>query len=115
DGQILDGRKDVDAHAYALQALAEYALATRDAHALAWAERLFDLLERRAADGPLGYASSFERDWSPAADPALAGKRVGAHMHLMTAFGTLAAASTRPAPRAALARHLNRRSSNGAV
>jgi mannobiose 2-epimerase len=103
-GHVLDGRKDVGAHAYALHALSEYALAARDPRALEWAERLFDLLERRAADGVLGYASCFERDWSPTADSSLAGKRVGTHIHLMTAFGALAEASTRPSARAALAR-----------
>jgi mannobiose 2-epimerase len=104
DGHVLDGRKDVCAHAYALQAFSEYALATGDRWALGWAEALFDLLERRAGDGAGGYASWFERDWTPAAGPSLTGPSVGSHVHLMTAFALLAEASTRPSPREALAR-----------
>jgi mannobiose 2-epimerase len=104
DGHVLDARKDVTAHAYVLHALGECAAATGDPSVLRWAERIFDLLERRASDGVLGYASWFERDWSPPADRSLTGKRVGTHMHLMAAFGTLLECSARPPVRAALAR-----------
>ena len=104
DGRVLDGRKDVCAHAYAMQALSAYALAAGDLSALEWAERLFDLLERRAGDGALGYREGFERDWTPLADPSRAEKTAGTHIHLMTALGALAEASARPGPREALAR-----------
>ena len=101
-GAVVDGSKDVCAQAYALHALGEYALAARDAEALAAAGRHFDVLARRAGDGATGYPDRLNRDWTPA--PGGAGRSAGTHLHLLSAFGTLAEASRLAAHREALDR-----------
>jgi mannobiose 2-epimerase len=100
DGTVLDGTKDTCANAYALHALAEYALAAGDAEALEAARALFDVLARRAAAGATGYAERFGRDWAPLA--AGAARSAGTHLHLLSGFGTLAEASGEAAHREAL-------------
>ena len=89
--------KHLYGQAFGLYALAEYALATGDAEALADARRLFDLLEKTAHDAEFGgYREFFARDWTaPPADarPYLGGsvdwKLMNTHLHLMEALSVL--------------------------
>lgn len=90
DGSPLDGQKLMVGQAFAIYGLAEYALASADPQAVHWANRTFDVLMEKAADGQLGFGEEFGRNWTPTADPAGQRKTVGAHLHLMEALTTLA-------------------------
>ncbi len=103
DGAPLDTRKRVYGQGFAIYALAEYAAAADDPVALAWAERTFDLLLRRARDGDLGFREEFLRDWTPAPGEFGARKTLDTHLHLLEPLVTLARASTARDVRAALA------------
>lgn len=103
DGRILHSRKELFGQTDAIYALAEYARAADDRDTLGWAEATFDVLERRAADGDLGFREALARDWTPLAG---AGERktTNGHMHVMEAFTSLAEATGQARHRAALAR-----------
>jgi mannobiose 2-epimerase len=92
--RVVAGNKHLYGQAFGLYALAEYALATGDAEALADARRLFELLETKAHDAEFGgYLEFFARDWTPPpvdARPYLGGspdwKLMNTHLHLMEAL-----------------------------
>jgi cellobiose epimerase len=89
--------KHLYGQAFALYALSEYALVSRDAEAEALARKLFDLLERRAHDARYGgYREFFARDWGPVplGLPSYMGvggrdgKLMNTHLHLLEALTT---------------------------
>jgi len=96
DGAPLPGAKKTYGQAFAIYALAEYHLATRDAGALAAARATWELLERFAHDDRHGgYLEARAADWSPTLDLRLgdddpvAPKSMNAHLHVLEAYTTL--------------------------
>jgi len=96
DGTLVDAGKVTYGQSFAIYALAEYTLATKDPIGLEYAEKTFDLLQKFGADTYRGgYYENLEPDWS-ISDPGFpAGDRksLDIHMHLMEAFTTLAECS----------------------
>lgn len=96
DGSMLDDGKIVYGESFAIYALSEYYLATRDPRGLEYAEKVFDLLQKYCADTHYaGYREYFNRDWT-AETPGFGGgdrKTLDSHMHLMEAFTVLYEAS----------------------
>lgn len=99
-GEVIDDRKSVYTQTFAIYALSEYYMASKDAEALAYAEKLFDLYQTKARDGDLGYLQNFNRDWT------LRGKKnnktLDVHMHIMECFTTLYEASGKAVHKKAL-------------
>ena len=60
DGRPLNKRKNTDFHGYALIGLAEYYSASKRPEALAWGNRVFDVLAEKARDGELGFREEFD-------------------------------------------------------
>ena len=91
------GRVTVDAkvlygHSFAIYAFSEYTLATGDPRGGEYAQRVFDLIQKYAADTfHGGYLEMFDRRWRLAGPGGGGGDRktLDAHMHLMEAFTTL--------------------------
>lgn len=99
DGGRLDDGKIVYGQSFAIYALAEHYLATRDTRALYAACQTFDLLQVHAADTLNGgYYENLNVDWSPEAPGFAGGDRKGldTHMHLMESFTVLYQASRNP-------------------
>ncbi len=64
DGRSRCTRKNTDFHGYAMTGLSEYWLASGRPEALAWADRIFDLLLTKAADRDMGFVEDFDAgDW----------------------------------------------------
>jgi mannobiose 2-epimerase len=83
-------------HSFAIYSLSEYTLATGDPVGLAYAEKVFDLLQKYAVDTHYGgYWEFFAEDWSLMGPGSPGGDRktLDVHMHLMEAFTTLYEAS----------------------
>lgn len=83
-------------HSFAIYSLSEYTLATGDPVGLAYAEKVFDLLQKYAVDTHYGgYWEFFAEDWSLMGPGSPGGDRktLDVHMHLMEAFTTLFEAS----------------------
>ncbi len=98
DGGRIDDGKVVYGQSFAIYALAEYFLATRDAQALELAERTFDLLQIHCADTAHGgYLENLEPDWVLSAAGFHAGDRksLDTHLHLLESFTVLLPASRR--------------------
>ncbi|WP_218827755.1 AGE family epimerase/isomerase [Rubricoccus marinus] len=95
-GEPTETKKQVYAQAFAIYGLAEYVRHSKDAEALAWAQDLYRLIERRAVD-PVrgGYLEAFSREWGPLADVRLsekdtdAPKTMNTHLHVLEAYTTL--------------------------
>ncbi len=91
-GEVLDDRKVVYGHSFAIYGLAEYALLTGDESAARAACTVFDLLCARAADLRWGgFFEHFDREFRlesvrPDGQPH---KSLDVHMHLMEAFTVL--------------------------
>jgi len=109
DGAALPGTKKTYGQAFAIYALSEYHLASRDAGALAAARAVWELLERHARDERHGgYLEACADDWSPTAelrlgdDDPLAPKSMNAHLHVLEAYTAL----SRAWPAAAVAQRL---------
>jgi mannobiose 2-epimerase len=96
DGTRLDDGKIAYGESFALYALSEYYLATRDARGLEYAGRTFDLLQKFCADTRHGgYREYLNADWTPET-PGFGGgdrKTLDTHMHLMESFTVLYEAS----------------------
>lgn len=101
-GNILIDEKILYGHSFAIYSLSEYTRASGDSRGLQHAERVFDLLQKYAADICWGgYYEMFHRDWR-LKGPGPAGgdrKTLDVHMHLMEAFTSLYACSGREAHR----------------
>lgn len=92
----INKRKQVYAQAFAIYALSEYYVLTRDPEAKALAIALFNLVEKHAKDRVKGgYIEAFGHDWSPLEDMRLSNKDMNAsktmntHLHLLEAYTTL--------------------------
>ena len=96
DGSQLDQGKIVYGESFAIYALSEYYLATKDPRGLEYACKTFDALQKYCADTRFGgYREYFDRDWSPET-PGFGGgdrKTLDTHMHLMESFTVLYEAS----------------------
>lgn len=96
DGSELDKGKIVYGESFAIYALSEYYLATRDPRGLEYAAKTFDALQKYCADTRYGgYREYFNQDWSPET-PGFGGgdrKTLDSHMHLMESFTVLYEAS----------------------
>lgn len=106
--QKLKPNKHLYGQAFGLYALSEYYLATRNEDALAWAVRLFEVLEQKAHDQTYGgYVEFFNEDWTPApaaARPYVTGstadrKLMNTHLHLLEAMTAFYRASKLPLAR----------------
>lgn len=95
-GNILIDEKILYGHSFAIYSLSEYTRASGDMRGLLYAERVFDLLQKYAADTYRGgYFEMFHSDWT-LKGPGPAGgdrKTLDVHMHLMEAFTSLYACS----------------------
>ncbi len=77
---------------FGMYAMAEYTLATGDPRGQEYAEKMFDLIKKHAADTMYGgYFEMFERNWDLCGPGSQGGDRktLDVHMHLMEAFTTL--------------------------
>lgn len=93
NGEVIDNGKVVYGQGFAIYALTEYTLATKDPIGLEYAEKTFDLLQKFCVDTYHGgYFENLERNWSLSEPGFAAGDRksLDIHMHLLEAFTTLA-------------------------
>ena len=95
-GNPLNKRKQVYAQAFAIYALSEYYIFTKNDTAKNWAIELFELLEKHAKDVlNLGYFEAFNQDWTPIKDMRLSNKDMNAsktmntHLHILEAYTSL--------------------------
>lgn len=91
-GKVLDCGKVVYGQTFAIYALCEYTLASKDSIGLTYAQKTFDLLQKYCADTARGgYYENLEQDWSLSPGGTAAGdlKSLDIHMHTMEAFTTL--------------------------
>ena len=90
-GEVLNDQKIIYGQSFAIYCLSEYTMATGDTRGIEYAERIFDLLQKHAADTANGgYFEMFSRDWTLNGPGAAGGDRktLDVHMHLMEAFTT---------------------------
>lgn len=91
-GELINGKKIIYGHSFAIYCLSEYTLATGDQRGKQYAELTFDLLQKYCADTMYGgYFEMFHRNWSLCGPGSQGGDRktLDVHMHLMEAFTTL--------------------------
>lgn len=95
-GKAINKRKQVYAQAFAIYALSEYYMFSKNQEAKKWAIALFEILERFAKDVESGgYIEAFAEDWSPIADMRLSSKDMNAaktmntHLHVLEAYTNL--------------------------
>ncbi|MFI3175973.1 MAG: AGE family epimerase/isomerase [Eubacteriales bacterium] len=96
DGSVKDPAKLVYGESFAIYALSEFYLATKEMWALEYAEKTFDLLQKYATDTLYGgYYENLEKSWEVSPSGPYAGERksLDIHMHLMEAYTTLYLAS----------------------
>jgi mannobiose 2-epimerase len=91
-GNVKIDEKILYGHSFAIYSLSEYTLATGDLRGKAYAEKVFDLIQKYCVDEHFGgYFEMFERNWKLKGRGAAGGDRktLDIHMHLMEAFTTL--------------------------
>ncbi len=96
DGTLIDGGKVIYGISFAVYALSEYYIVSRDKRALEYAKRTFDVLEEHGLDKVNGgYFENLEQNWEPCAGGIYAGDRktLNTHMHVMEALTALYEAS----------------------
>lgn len=107
DGSPLDTTKHTYNQAFAIYALSNYFDATGNADALALAESLFDLIEKKCRDAD-GYLESFSRDFLPESNEKLSENGVMAErtmntlLHVMEAYTDFFRVSKNPKAKGAL-------------
>lgn len=91
-GNVLDNGKLTYGQTFAIYALAEYYLASKDERGLGYAEKTFDILKKYASDTRYGgYFENFKADWTLERAGVNGGdlKSLDIHMHTMEAYTTL--------------------------
>ncbi len=95
-GEAINKRKQVYAQSFAIYALSEYYVFTKDEEAKKWAIKLFELIEKHAKDKEKnGYIEAFNQDWSSIQDMRLSNKDMNAektmntHLHILEAYTRL--------------------------
>ncbi|MEM6685520.1 MAG: AGE family epimerase/isomerase [Bacteroidota bacterium] len=95
-GKPINKRKQIYAQAFAVYALSEYYLFSKNEDVKLWAIEIFNTLETHAKDHNRGgYLEAFQEDWSPIEDMRLsekdlnAAKTMNTHLHLLEAYTTL--------------------------
>ncbi len=95
-GNPINKRKQVYAQSFAIYALSEYYILTKDKEAKTWAIELFNLIETYARDNiKNGYIEAFNEDWSTIQDMRLsekdmnASKTMNTHLHILEAYTNL--------------------------
>jgi mannobiose 2-epimerase len=96
DGEILNGRKQIYAQAFAIYALSEYHLANGDQEAILQAIDIFNLIEKHSFDAVNnGYIEALSQSWQTMADLRLSEKdanepkSMNTHLHLLEAYSRL--------------------------
>jgi cellobiose epimerase len=96
DGRPVNTKKQIYAQAFAIYALAEYYLATKNEESLALAIGLFRLIEKYSFDNIYnGYLEAFDRDWQLLEDLRLSDKdanekkTMNTHLHVLEAYTNL--------------------------
>ncbi|MEO5822353.1 MAG: AGE family epimerase/isomerase, partial [Vicinamibacteraceae bacterium] len=113
--QVMRPQKHLYGQAFAIYAIAEYAMATGNKEALAFALEAFRVIDAKAHDGVHGgYREYFTAEWSapPAGDASPLGapadvKLMNTHLHLLEAWATLLRASADPLVRERLIELVN--------
>lgn len=95
-GNPLDTKKQIYAIGFAIYGLSEYARATGDEEALAYAQQLFDVIEQHSFDSEQnGYVEALTRDWQPIGDMRLSDKdenekkTMNTHLHILEPYTNL--------------------------
>lgn len=95
-GNPLDTKKQIYAIGFAIYGLSEYARATGDEEALAYAQQLFDVIEQHSFDSEQnGYVEALTRDWQPIEDMRLSNKdenekkTMNTHLHILEPYTNL--------------------------
>lgn len=95
-GNPLDTKKQIYAIGFAIYGLSEYARATGDEEALAYAQQLFDVIEQHSFDSEQnGYVEALTRDWQPIEDMRLSDKdenekkTMNTHLHILEPYTNL--------------------------
>lgn len=96
DGNVLDDRKQIYAHAFVIYGLSEFYEATKNKKALDAAISLFYLIEEKSYDVKYGgYFEAFTRNWSAIEDARLSEKdrnekkTMNTHLHIIEAYANL--------------------------
>jgi len=91
-GNVAIDKKILYGLSFAIYSLSEYTMATGDPRGQEYAEKVFDLVKKHAADTMYGgYFEMFERNWDLCGPGSQGGDRktLDVHMHLMEAFTSL--------------------------
>ncbi|GAA5029936.1 cellobiose 2-epimerase [Marivirga lumbricoides] len=114
EGSVINKRKQIYAQAFAIYALSEYYLISKDNSAITEALEIFKLIEENAFDHVnKGYFEAFDRNWKPIADMRLsekdlnASKTMNTHLHLLEAYTTLYTVTNKPEVKKALEQLIN--------
>ncbi|MEW2920594.1 AGE family epimerase/isomerase [Muricauda sp. ANG21] len=95
-GNPINTRKQIYAQAFAIYALSEYYIFSKNEDAKQWAIQLFEIIEKVAKDSLNGgYLEAFREDWLPIEDMRLstkdlnASKTMNTHLHILEAYTRL--------------------------